>query len=201
MQLRIWTAIVIFVGSYFPLSMILLAQDYDPKHWHEKICLNLLNPQCVIPFEHASLSISMFVVCLVCLLISLFVFRATPTKRKLTVVNAKYVPAELMNYTLPYVVSFMGVSFAEEGKFAGMLIFLGWIFWITHKSGQLILNPMLVVFGWRLYDITYEFSGDSRRHDGFVLSDAELLAGDVVDYGVIQDVMVIRKSDFRVGND
>jgi hypothetical protein len=109
------------------------------------------------------------------------------------IVKAKYVPAELMNYTLPYVVSFMGVSYAEQSKFVGMMIFLGWIFWITYKSGQLIMNPILVAFGWRLYDVTFRYDGEGAEHDGMVLADSEILAGDSVRYGTIQDVMVVRK--------
>ena len=59
-----------------------------------------------------------------------------------------------MNYTLPYIVSFMSFGYDQEGKFIGIVIFLTWIFWITYKSGQIILNPILVAFGWKLYEVT-----------------------------------------------
>jgi hypothetical protein len=53
-----------------------------------------------------------------------------------------------MNYVLPYVVSFMSIDYQVTGKFVGFLIFLGWMFLITYKSGQIMLNPLLTVFGW-----------------------------------------------------
>ncbi len=195
MQLRLWAAVVIFAGSYFPLSLILLAQDFDYTYASKPFCTEILSipSKCLVPLANPKLSISIFLACLASLLITLLVFRATKTKRKMYIVKAKYVPAELMNYTLPYVVSFMGVSYAEQSKFVGMMIFLGWIFWITYKSGQLIMNPILVAFGWRLYDVTFRYDGEGAEHDGMVLADSEILAGDSVRYGTIQDVMVVRK--------
>jgi hypothetical protein len=195
MRLRLWAAIVIFAGSYFPLSLILLAQDYDFGYLSKPLCKEIFaSPaNCVIPFANPKLSISIFLICLVSLIITLLVFRSTKTKRRINIIKVKYVPAELMNYTLPYVVSFMGVSYAEQSKFIGMIIFLCWIFWITYKSGQLIMNPILVAFGWRLYEVTFRFDGESVEHDGMVLANSEIIAGDLVRYGSIQDVIIVRK--------
>lgn len=100
-----------------------------------------------------------------------------------------------MNYTLPYVVSFMGVGYSDQdqSKFFGMIVFLVWIFWITYKSGQLIMNPILIVLDWRLYDVTYRHDGESVEHDCLVLADSELNPGDQARYGAVQEVMVVRK--------
>ena len=38
-----------------------------------------------------------------------------------------------MNYTLPYVVSFMSIEYHDTGKFVGLIIFLAWMFWITYR--------------------------------------------------------------------
>jgi hypothetical protein len=88
----------------------------------------------------------------------------------ITVSEATYIPAEMMSYTLPYVVSFMSVSYQEHGKFAGLMIFLAWMFWITHKSGQVLVNPVLAVFGWRLYEIKYSYPGDAVLYSGRALA-------------------------------
>lgn len=195
MQLRMWTAFIIFFGSYFPLSLILLAQDYRFDYVSRDVCLNLVakDTACVMPFYHAHVSIPISLVSLICLFVSIAVLRITKTKRRAVIIRSTYVPSELMNYTLPYIVAFMGVGYNDQSKFVGMIIFLIWIFWITYKSGQLILNPILVVFGWRLYDTTFSFYGDKIEHRSLVLSDGELVSGDLVYYSTIQDVMVVRR--------
>jgi hypothetical protein len=194
-QLRLWTAAIIFTGSYFPLSLILLVQDFNSKLFLAPLCLPIWDGEsgCVVPFTHAEISGSIFVACLLSLAATLYLFKLTKVKRKIKVLQVKYVPSELMNYTLPYVVSFMGISYSEENKFFGMIIFLFWIFWITYKSGQLIMNPVLVVFGWRLYELTYEHEGDSHPQQGLVLSNGELSVGEFVNYGQIQEVTVVKK--------
>ena len=127
------------------------------------------------------------------LILTVAILRLTKQKRRIEIVKTKYIPTELMNYTLPYVVSFMGVGYVEESKFIGMIVFLTWLFWITYKSGQLIMNPILIVLNWRLYDVTFKHDGEVLEYDCLILSDSELNAGDRVRYGTIQEVMVARK--------
>lgn len=46
----------------------------------------------------------------------------------------------------------MGVDYGSLGKIAGLIAFLAWLFLITYKAGQIIMNPILIVFGWNLYE-------------------------------------------------
>ncbi len=96
-----------------------------------------------------------------------------------------------MSYTLPYVVSFMSLEYHETGKFVGLTIFLFWIFLITYRSGQLILNPLLVVLGWRLYELKYSFPADAKIYTGRALSRANLAPGGRYQQLQAQDILVI----------
>ena len=104
-----------------------------------------------------------------------------------------------MNYTLPYVVSFMSLDYQEVGKFIGLIIFLGWMFTITYRSGQLILNPLLIVFGWRLYEIRYVFPGDETERIARVLSTEQLQPATRYKQAIIQEVMIIKSNDASGG--
>lgn len=61
-----------------------------------------------------------------------------------------------------YVVSFMGISYEAPEKLLGFAVFLFWMFAITYKSGQIIMNPLLLMFGWRLYEAKININGQSR---------------------------------------
>lgn len=194
MQLRLIASIVLFAGSYLPLSLILLVQDFRFELFGGTPCLPVLgaNQDCVIPFRNAGYSISIFAICLVCFILTLFVLSVVRSKTPIDVTEAKYVPAELMSYTLPYVVSFMSLDYQETGKFVGLLIFLMWIFLITHRSGQIILNPLLIVFGWRLHEIRYVYPGNATEYVGRAFSKVPLEPNMRYLKTVIQDAMIIR---------
>lgn len=46
----------------------------------------------------------------------------------------------------------MGLSYNTPEKLLGFAVFLFWMFAITYKSGQIIMNPLLLMFGWKLYE-------------------------------------------------
>jgi hypothetical protein len=85
-----------------------------------------------------------------CLIVTVVSLKLIRPSQDIEVINAKYIPTDLMNYTLPYIVSFMSIEYSDTGKFVGFVVFLLWIFWISHRSGQVILNPVLIALSLRL---------------------------------------------------
>lgn len=196
MQFRLPVAIIVFLGSYLPLSLILLAQDYNYALLGRPICWNFFAPgsRCTVPLYNPRYSVGIFLVCLLCFGLTIAALASTRAKRPIVLQEAKYVPAELMNYTLPYVVSFMSISYQDTGKFVGLVIFLSWMFWIVYKSGLIIMNPLLIAFGWKLYQVSYNFPGDNTTHSGVALADGVITAGEQRPHTAVQDVLIIRTS-------
>lgn len=191
MQFRLLPALVVFVGSYLPLSLILLVQNYDYSAVHRAACWRLNLALCQIPFRNPVFAIGFFVFTLACFGVTVLVLRSVNPTQDITVTEADYVPTDLMNYTLPYVVSFMSIDYQETGKFLGFLIFLGWMFWISHKAGQIILNPLLIALGWRLYSVSYHFVGSADPQKTKALVHGYLTAGDYKQWPV-QDIQIIK---------
>ncbi|WP_353642511.1 hypothetical protein [Mesorhizobium sp. WSM2239] len=193
-QLRLPVAAIIFVGSYLPLSLILLAQDYNFTMLSRPICWGWIRgaPDCVLPFQNPGYSISIFAGCLLCFLTTLLALWLLPAKRTITIVEAEYIAVDLMNYTLPYVVSFMSIDYRDNGKFLGLLIFLAWMFWLTYRSGQIILNPLLIAFGWRLYNVRYRHAGSDNVHIKHALAKGILTAERPEKFAEMQDVFIIK---------
>lgn len=101
----------------------------------------------------------------------------------------KPIPNEIINYTFPYVVSFMGISYDEPQKLIGFLVFLLWMFAITYKSGQILMNPLLIIMGWRLYEATIVISNVEK--DVRILAHGELKVGNVTAQ-TIQDFYIVK---------
>jgi hypothetical protein len=199
MRFRVLVAAAVFLGSYLPLSLILLAQDYDYGTSHPSFCWALWRQGCSLPLKNPAFAIGILATCAVGFIITLGSLAAVRPKQEIRVTEAKHTPADLMNYTLPYIVSFMSIGYQESGKFVGFLIFLGWMFWITYKSGQIILNPLLIVLGWRLYEVSYTFAGSTDPQTGNALVKGRIEAGQWYREQSVQDVLIIKNMDLVEG--
>lgn len=194
MQFRVIPAFVVFLGSYLPLSLILLAQNFDYSFVDRPPCWRIWQDGCSLPLKNPAFAIGIFLACLICFALTLWALAAVRPKNEIIVQEARHVPADLMNYTLPYVVSFMSIDYQDAGKYIGVIIFLGWMFWISYKSGQIILNPVLIVFGWKLYDISYNHAASKQVHSANVLAQGALTPGARYRQVPVQDILIIKPS-------
>jgi hypothetical protein len=175
MQFRLIPALLVFLGSYFPLALILALQDISNSSWSSSICTNWRS--CELPtFVNPSLSLSILALTALCLCLTFGIFTKIRYKYPVRVVEAKPIPSEIISYSFPYIVAFMGVDYGAPGKVAGLILFLTWLFIITFRSGQIILNPILLIFGWNLYEAKVLVNGHDRTVR--VLSETKLVPGE-----------------------
>lgn len=197
MQLRIWSAFALYVASYLPLCLILFAQDLD----FEAIGMGLCMPSawrtlsCRSPLLNPAWSLTAVALSCACLVLTLWTLRTTRAAQRVEIKEVKHIPADLINYVIPYVLSFTGIDFGSPSKLLGFAVFFLWIFWITYRSGQIIMNPMLAAFGWRLYEMKYRYLQGDRDFTSRVLADLEIEPKLIYRQANLQDVMIIRKTD------
>jgi len=67
------------------------------------------------------------------------------------------------------------------------------MFWITHQSGRIIFNPVLIALGWRLYDIKYTHEGSERPLTGLALSRSGIQPGQTRRFAQLQDVLIVKE--------
>jgi hypothetical protein len=192
LRFRLLISLAVFIGSYLPLAAILMVQDVNYVALAHKACWPLHEQACTIPLRHPFLSIGLLLFTLSCFLVTAVALQVVRPKIPINIVNPRYIPAELINYTLPYIVAFMALGYDDVGKLLGLVLFMGWLFVIVNKSGQLILNPILVVFGWRLYELEYTFPGDPRARVSQALVKGHIEPGAQYNQASLQDVLVIR---------
>jgi hypothetical protein len=193
MGLRPYAAFLLFLGSYLPLSVILLVQNFEYELWGAPLCWPL-SSTCVMPLRQPMLSVSFVAVCFVCFLFTLLVLRAIKPRQSIEVLESKHIPADLMNYVLPYVVAFMGIDYNDIGKFIGFLVFLSWMFLVTFKSERVIINPALSVFGWKLHEVKYRSPGGQVVLTSMALYDSTSTLAPSQAYKAqsVQDVLIIK---------
>ncbi|WP_449396291.1 hypothetical protein [Devosia riboflavina] len=194
MQPRLLIAFAVYVGSYLPLTVILLSQNIQESAARELgfVFRHWVSPRLERVVSSPEITLLAFAVSLICLLATLVLLRTFKADHTIRVTSVKSSSADLLNYVLPYVVSFMNLDYSDGKTMTGFAIFMLWLFWITYKSGQIIMNPLLTVFGWRLYEISYRFGGDETVHNGVALSRSPIEPNQEYKQRSLQDVLVVK---------
>lgn len=163
MKPKIFTAILLFISAYSPLFIILAVKDFDfdKTHWfrHPK-------PICVL------LGISILSIIL------LFTTVATIKRGNMAVeiVSVKNRSVDLINYTIPYILSFFGVDLSKPEDVISITIFLCIMLLLTISSKSVFINPVLALANYGLYDLDFKF--DNKITSTIVISKHEMHTGD-----------------------
>lgn len=177
MQFKVIPALLVFLGSYFPLALILFLQDISQESWSTSICTNWKS--CQLPtLKNPWLSCTLILITGLCLLFTFLILSKIRYKYPIKIIEVKPIPNELISYSFPYIVSFMGVDYVSLDKVIGLAVFLFLLFLITLKSGNIIMNPILAIFGWNLYEAKIIVN----KHERFtnILSKAKLIPGEFI---------------------
>ena len=195
MQIYILPALALFMGSYFPLAVILFFQDIKKEYFNLQFCrsFDILN-DCMLPsLSNPILSIGFLCITALGAIFFFVVLNGIDGSNELVVVEAKPIPNDLINYVFPYVVSFMGLDYSEIGKVIGFFIFLAWMFLISYMSGQILMNPLLLAAKWKLYEVEANVMGKSKTLRA-LSKEQNIKAGQKLGSCLIQGVYVLSRS-------
>jgi hypothetical protein len=163
MKPKILTAILLFISAYSPLFLILAVKDFDFV--------------CSYKFKH------LLAVCIILgiSVLSVVLLFATVKLMKrgnmpVTVTEIKNRSVDLINYTIPYIVSFFGFDLSKMEDILSLTIFLTLLLLLTIKSKSVFMNPILLIAGYNLYDLEYEYDG--KKHETIALSKYEMKKGE-----------------------
>jgi hypothetical protein len=161
MRLRALTAIFLFLSSYAPLGVIVIALDFDPA------TRGFANP------------LTVKVVALLAVLSAALPFVILRRLRGGVVYQATQLTnknGDLVNYALPYLVTFVGLKLGEPETVVGFVLFMLLFGALTIKLQALWINPLLALTGFNLYEATLQKNG-SELSTILVLSKRQLEVG------------------------
>jgi len=164
MKPKIFTSILLFISAYSPLFLILAVKDFDFKTTHK------LNHPLAI---YILLGLSVLSIIL------LFVTVSSMRRGNMCVevISVKNRSVDLINYTIPYIVSFFGFDLSKMEDIISLSIFLFLMLLMTVKSKSVFMNPVLLIAGYNLYDLEYKFDG--KTFNTIVISKHEVKTGEL----------------------
>ncbi|PTB92082.1 hypothetical protein C9994_14540 [Marivirga lumbricoides] len=163
MKPKLLTAILLFISAYSPLFLILAVKDFDFY--------------CSYNFNHPvgiSILLGLSFLSVVLLFITVGSIKRGNMPVKVKVVRNRSV--DLINYTIPYIVSFFGFNLSKVEDIISLSIFLLLLLLLTLKSKSVFMKPILLLAGYNLYDLEYEY--DSKLYSTIVISRYEMKAGE-----------------------
>jgi hypothetical protein len=163
MKPKLLTAILLFISAYSPLFVILAVKDFD------------FYSNC--SFKHPiGISILLGIAALSVTLLFITINSIRRGNMPVTVKSVKNRSVDLINYTIPYIVSFFGFDLAKLEDIISLSIFLLLLLLLTIKSKSVFMNPILLLAGYNLYDLEYSYDG--KVGSTIVISKHEMKLGE-----------------------
>jgi len=164
MKVRFLPSVLIFISAYAPLSIIFLIQDWDLQN------RRLEHPLTVWTI----LGISM----ISCIVVWSAVRLLKSSEPVVTVESVSNRSGELINYSIPYMISFFVMDLGDIKLLLSFGFFMVIMYWLTLRTHNIFINPILACMGYNLYDVKYLRNG--KEYETFFLVKGSRLAAEEV---------------------
>jgi hypothetical protein len=191
-------SIAIFISGYTPLFLIMIIKDITGLNWYtyqfSSATLGFENITFPIGFLMTNSSVvwGLVVVSVISLLMLRYVLKnITSNPFEITITKAKSRSSEVVNYTIPYMISFVAFDLSKWQDLLSLIIFLGILCLLSIRSQSIFINPILAALGYGLYDCSYTENGKAK--ECVMLSPKDLTINDLVEYKKLNNYMGIIK--------
>ncbi|MGR5062008.1 hypothetical protein [Photobacterium sp. DNB22_13_2] len=178
---RLVSSIAIFISGYTPLFLIMIIKDIKSFFWYEKILdtpilfVSKIKFPYWINFSNKDVVFTLIGLSVVSLILLRYVLKnITKDPFDITINSAKCRSSEVVNYTIPYMISFVAFDLSKWQDIFSLVLFLSVLCLLSIRSQSVFINPILAAMGYGLYDCSYK-EGDENK-ECVMLSTKDLLA-------------------------
>ena len=141
MKINLFASIIVFVSAYSPLALILAVKDFNVDE---------------IYFNNPTISLGILGLGLISIIILNIVINDMNCGHQVTIQKITNKSNALINYTIPYMISFFGFDMTKSTDLVAFLLFMVLLCLLTIRTQMIFINPILVFKGYNLFDITYK---------------------------------------------
>lgn len=189
-------SIAIFISGYTPLFLIMMIKDITGIDWNTHKFDSTTLGYDIIAYpvglfvKNPSVVWGLIIVSLISLLMLRYVLKnITSNPFEITITRAKSRSSEVVNYTIPYMISFVAFDLSKWQDLLSLIIFLGILCLLSIRSQSIFINPILAALGYGLYDCSYK--ENNKDKECVMLSSKDLTTNDSVKYKKINNYMGI----------
>jgi hypothetical protein len=145
-NLRSWSATLVFASGYSPLAVIVAVLNFD---------LEKLAPR------NPGMFYGVLAAALIAVILHIVVMNRLHGDYVVEITDVEDRSPELLNYSVPYIVSFASADLlADRNLSIAAGLFLALLCWMSIKTRVVLINPILIAFGYGLYGVVIK-DGDS----------------------------------------
>lgn len=189
-------SIAIFISGYTPLFLIMIIKDIKGFVWYEHVLKEpffIIN-KIVLPYwvsvKNANVVISLIAISIISLLLLRYVLNnITNNPFQIRIITAKSRSSEVVNYTIPYMISFVAFDLNLWQDITSLILFLSVLCLLSIRSQSIFINPILSAIGYGLYDCRYSEGGITK--ECVMLSKDDLLPDSDENYKKLNNYMGI----------
>ncbi|MGL0940418.1 MULTISPECIES: hypothetical protein [Vibrio] len=193
---RLLSSIAIFISGYTPLFLIMIIKDIKEVVWFEHAFesavwgFSKLKIPYWFEFKNIEIVLALLLLSVASLVLLSYVLRNV-TKRPfaINVISAKSRSSEVVNYTIPYMISFVAFDLSKWQDIVSLFLFLSVLCLLSVRSQSVFINPILAALGYGLYDCKYNEAGNEK--ECVMLSKHDLLTGNNESYVKLNNYMGI----------
>ncbi len=198
---KLLSSIAIFISGYTPLFLIMIIKDVNKVVWFEyelenrTLTIGKIKIPYWLEFGNNEIVLSLVILSALSLVLLAYVLRNV-TKRPfgIQVIIAKSRSSEVVNYTIPYMISFVAFDLSKWQDIFSLFLFLSVLCLLSVRSQSVFINPILAALGYGLYDCKYNEAGNEK--ECVMLSKHDLLSGSDESYVKLNNYMgIISKRD------
>ncbi|MBE9489648.1 MAG: hypothetical protein IMY67_05090 [Bacteroidetes bacterium] len=167
--LTLLPSIAIFISGYTPLFLIMILKDVKWfVFYSQTFSIPILDAVSVkfpywITFNNPKIVIALFILSLLSLLMLKYILsNITSNSFDIVITKAKSRSSEVVNYTIPYMISFVAFDLSKWQDLVSLVLFLSILCLLSIRSQSVFINPILAAKGYGLYDCIYR-EGDSDK--------------------------------------
>ncbi|NOR70854.1 MAG: hypothetical protein GQ532_14370 [Methylomarinum sp.] len=189
-------SIAIFISGYTPLFLIMIIKDINNFLWFEYALtqpvmeVSIIKLPYGIAFHNPSVVIFLVTLTVLSLILLKYVLKNignNPFPIKIT--EAKSRSSEVVNYTIPYMISFVAFDLSKWQDLLALVIFLSILCLLSIRSQSIFINPILAAIGYGLYDCKYY--ENNKLKECVMLSQIDLSEGIETNYKKLTNYMGI----------
>ncbi|WP_318486490.1 hypothetical protein [Photobacterium leiognathi] len=193
---RLLSSIAIFISGYTPLFLIMIIKDIKEIVWFEHSFQNAvwgfskINIPYWFEFKNIEIVLALLILSVLSLTLLAYILRNV-TKRpfSINIINAKSRSSEVVNYTIPYMISFVAFDLSQWQDIFSLFLFLSVLCLLSVRSQSVFINPILAALGYGLYDCRYNEAGNEK--ECVMLSKHDLLPNNHESYVKLNNYMGI----------
>lgn len=187
-------SIAIFVSGYTPLFLIMMIKDIKGFIWFNYTLSNhilgftTVKVPYFVEFNNPGIVSSLIILSILSIIILHYVLKHIASKPfDITITKAKSRSSEVVNYTIPYMISFVAFDLSKWQDLISLILFLIILCLLSIRSQSIFINPILAAKGYGLYDCEYDEKGSSK--ECIMLSKHDLTKGNIEKYKKLNNYM------------